>query len=168
MAVGPTPLIFMGSLDGARRALDWIAAFAPEWVIPGHGPVVAAPDLPSVLDAHQRYYRLVADTARTGLRDGLSPLEAAGCDLGSFAALPDAERIVLNLHRAYSDIGGHAFDLDRAFIDAMAYKPRAPARGCLAFRRQNDQECEKWRARGVGTIGGPLARHRGSRSATSG
>ena len=117
-----TPLIFMGSLDGARRVLDWIAAFEPEWVIPGHGAVMAARDLSGVLDAHHRYYRLVADTAHAGLRDGLSPMEAAaGCDLGSFAALPDAERIVLNLHRAYSDIGDHAFDLARAFIDAMAY-----------------------------------------------
>lgn len=37
--------------------------------------------------AAQRYYRVVADIVRAGLRDGLSPLEAAaGCDLGSFAA----------------------------------------------------------------------------------
>jgi len=117
-----TPLVFMGSVDGARRALDWIATFEPDWVIPGHGPVITGDELAGVLDAHHRYYRLVADTAQQGLRAGLSPVEAAaGCDLGSFAALPDSERIVLNLHRAYSDISDHVFDLAKAFIDAVAY-----------------------------------------------
>jgi cyclase len=99
------PLVLMGSVDGARRALDWIATFEPDWVIPGHGPVITGDDLSGVLDAHHRYYRLVTDTAQQGLRAGLSPVEAAaGCDLGSFAALPDSEQIVLNLHRAYSEI----------------------------------------------------------------
>jgi cyclase len=117
-----TPLVFMGSVDGARRALDWIATFEPDWIIPGHGPVIAGDELPGVLDAHQRYYGLIIDAAQAGLRAGLSPLEAAvGCELGPFAALPDSERIVLNLHRAYADISGHAFDLAKAFIDAMTY-----------------------------------------------
>jgi hypothetical protein len=87
----PHPLVFMGSLDGARRALDWIAAFEPNWVVPGRGPVVSAQQLSGVLEAHRRYYRLVVDTAQAGPRDGLSPLEAAvGCDLGPFSALPIA------------------------------------------------------------------------------
>lgn len=111
----------MGSLDGARRALDWIAAFEPNWVVPGRGPVVSAQQLSGVLEAHRRYYRLVVDTAQAGPRDGLSPLEAAvGCDLGPFSALPDSERIVLNLHRAYCDLGDRAFDLVGAFTDAVA------------------------------------------------
>jgi cyclase len=110
----------MGSLDGALRSLDWLAAFEPGHVVPGHGPVIDADALPGVLAAQERYYRLVLDTARTGIRDGLTPLEAArGCDLGEFAGLPDAERIVLNLHRAYADIGGMEFDLITAFTDAI-------------------------------------------------
>lgn len=117
-----TPLVFMGSLDGARRALDWIAGFDPEHVVPGHGPVISGADLPGVLDAHDRYYRLVADAARAGQRDGLSPLEAAyRCELGPFADLPDAERVVLNLHRAYADDTHAEFDLVRAFTDAIAF-----------------------------------------------
>jgi cyclase len=117
-----TPLIFMGSVDGALRVLDWIAGFEPEHVVPGHGPGIDAGALPGVLDIHRRYYQLVADTATAGLHDGLSPLEAGRrCDLGPFATLPDAERIVLNLHRAYADATGDDLDLVKAFTDAMAF-----------------------------------------------
>lgn len=35
--------------------------------------------------------------------------------------MPDAERIVLNLHRTYADITGHAFDLPQAFADAITF-----------------------------------------------
>ena len=35
-----TPLIFMGSLAGALRSLDWLAAFEPSVVVPGHGPLI--------------------------------------------------------------------------------------------------------------------------------
>jgi cyclase len=38
---------------------------------------------------------------------GLSPLDAAReLDLGPYAGLLDAERIVGNLHRAYAELGG--------------------------------------------------------------
>lgn len=107
-----TPLVLMGSADGAQRALDWIAGFGPEHVISGHGPVGSAAGLPDVLDTQRRYYQLVLDTAREGLRAGLPPLEAARrCELGPFAALSDAERIVLNLHRACADATGTEPDL---------------------------------------------------------
>ncbi len=119
---GVTPLVLMGSADGALRALDWIADFGAEHLIPGHGPVVNAAALPRLLDTQRRYYQLVLDTAREGLRAGLPPLEAARrCHLGPFAALPDAERIVLNLHRAYADAAGMEPDLVLAFTDAIAY-----------------------------------------------
>lgn len=120
-----TPLVLMGSVDGARRALDWIAGFAPDHVVPDHGPLIGAPDLPGVLAAHDRYYQLILDTARAGLRDGLPPLDSARrCELGTFAGLPDAERIVLNLHRAYADAASHEPDLVQAFTDTVAYHGR--------------------------------------------
>jgi cyclase len=119
---GVTPLVLTGAADGALRALDWIAGFGAEYVIPGHGPVVSGTALPGVLDAQRRYYQFVLDTACEGLRAGLSPLEAAGrCELGPFGALPDAERIVLNLHRAYADATGTKPNLVLAFTDAIAY-----------------------------------------------
>nr|WP_257233866.1 fumarylacetoacetate hydrolase family protein [Streptomyces sp. JV178] len=110
-------------LPGRRPALPGlVASFAPEHVVPGHGPVIDAHALPAVLDQHRAYYRLVHTTAQAGLRDGLTPLQAARtCHLGPFADLPDAERIVLNLHRAYADTTGHPFDLPQAFTDAITY-----------------------------------------------
>lgn len=117
-----TPMALMGSVEGARRALDWIATFEPDHVVPGHGPLIRAAELPGVFDTHRRYYDLVLDTARRGRRDGLAPLDAARrCELGSFADLPDAERIVLNLHRAYADDLGTELDLMGAMADAVRW-----------------------------------------------
>lgn len=123
-----TPLVFMGSVDGALRALDWISRFEPEHVVPGHGPLIDAGTLDEVLETHRRYYQLVLAAARAGLGEGLSPLDAAArCDLGSLAGLPDAERIVLNLYRAYAEIRGGTFDLVQAFTDTVAFN-RGPMR----------------------------------------
>jgi cyclase len=117
-----TPIAYQGSIDGSLRALDWIAGFAPDHVVPGHGPVIDASGLQAILDAHRRYYKFVLDTAQAGVQDGLSPLEAARrCELGPFADLPDAQRIVLNLHRAYADVTTGRFDLVRAIGDTVSY-----------------------------------------------
>ena len=83
---------------GLDRPLRTRACRARPW------PLIDAHALPAVLDEHREYYRLVLTTAQAGLRDGPTPLQAArACRLGPFADLPDAERIVLNLHRAYAD-----------------------------------------------------------------
>ena len=117
-----TPLVFMGSVEGALQALDWMAQFGPDHIIPGHGPLISARMLPQVLDTHRAYYQLLLTTARAGLRDGLSPLDAAfRCELGKFADLPDAERIVLNLHRAYADSTGAELDVIQAFTDTVTF-----------------------------------------------
>ncbi len=119
---GLTPLVFMGSVEGALRSLDWLAAFGPDHVVPGHGPVFTGDDLPRVLGEHERYYRLIASAARDGRRDGLGPLDAARrTDLGEFGGWADAERLVLNLHRAYADADHVELDLAAAFADAMTW-----------------------------------------------
>jgi cyclase len=113
--------VFMGSVEGAEGVLDWIAAFEPGYVIPGHGPLINSSELTSVLETHRRYYDLVLHTAQQGRRDGLPPLDAARrCALDTFAALPDSERIVLNLHRAYADELGIEMNLIGALTDAVA------------------------------------------------
>lgn len=115
-----TPLVFMGSVDGALRSLDWLAGFGAARVVPGHGALVT--DFDAVLDAHARYYRFVLETARAGQARGLAPLEAArAAELGDFAAWPDAERLVLNLHRAYAELSGGEMDILAAFTDAIAF-----------------------------------------------
>jgi cyclase len=123
---GLTPMLLMGSIDGALRSLDWLAAFAPEHLVPGHGPLVGAAELAGVLAAHERYYRFVAELARSGHRAGRPVLELAReCELGEFAGWPDAERLVLNLHRAYAELDGAApgaeIDALAAFGDAVAF-----------------------------------------------
>jgi cyclase len=119
---GLTPLVLMGSIDGAMRALDWLAAFEPAVLVPGHGPLLRAGELPDVFAQIKRYLRLVADAARKGKADGIGPLAAArGVDLGEFAAWADGERLVANLHRAYADLDGDEPDLVAAFTDAVTY-----------------------------------------------
>ncbi|WP_460710568.1 MBL fold metallo-hydrolase [Nocardioides dilutus] len=122
---GLTPLVFMGSVTGALAAVDWVAAFSPEVLVPGHGPVLTGSAIDEVLDEHRQYYRFLLDTAEHGRARGLSPLEAARqADLGEFAGWADAERIVLNLHRLYADRAGRELDLAAAFSDAIAWLGR--------------------------------------------
>jgi len=119
---GLTPLVLMGSIDGAMRALDWLAAFEPEVLVPGHGPLLPAAELPDAFAKVERYLRLVAGTARDGKAAGIGPLEAAkGVDLGEFAGWADGERLVANLHRAYADLDGGEPDLVAALTDAVTY-----------------------------------------------
>jgi cyclase len=122
---GLTPLVFSGSLDGARQALEWIAGFQADHVVPGHGPLLTAATLPAVLAAHERYYGLVAACAREGRRAGLTPLAAArNADLGEFTHWPDSERIVANIHRAYADASGAHLDPLEALADAVTWLGR--------------------------------------------
>ncbi len=119
---GLTPLVFMGSVPGASAAVDWLSSLQPDIIVPGHGPVLTGPDIERVLDEHRRYYRFVLDTAEDGLSRGLTPLQAAReADLGPFAEWADAERIVLNLHRAYADHHGRDLDLIAAMTDAITW-----------------------------------------------
>ena len=120
--VGLTPLVVAGSIDGALRALDWIAKFEADVVVPGHGPVTSHGDLPAVLADHERYYRMVLDLVAEGVRDGLGPLDLARtADLGEFADWPDGERLVLNLHRAMADATDRPLDYMAAILDATAW-----------------------------------------------
>ena len=117
-----TPMIAMGSLDGALRSLDWLASFEADVVVPGHGPLVTGDGFADVLAAHRRYYELIRDIATDGREKGRTPLQAAQeADLGEFADLPDAERLVLNLHRAYADTDGTDINIAAALGDAITY-----------------------------------------------
>ncbi|MFI1971075.1 MBL fold metallo-hydrolase [Streptomyces cinnamoneus] len=100
---GGTPFIMMGSLSGSLRALETLRALDAHTVVPGHGRVTD----PGAYDAVESYLRFVEDLARTSHAAGLTPLEAARrADLGEFAALPESERLVANLHRAYVELDG--------------------------------------------------------------
>jgi cyclase len=119
---GLTPLVVAGSVDGALRALEWMAALEPMYLVPGHGPLVAGAEIDRVLGEHERYYRFVKRCADDGVAAGRTPFEEAReADLGEFGGWADAERLVLNLHREYAERWGHELDLVQAFADAMAW-----------------------------------------------
>jgi cyclase len=101
---GGTPFLMMGSVTGAIDVLENVVGpLEAQTIVAGHGPVSGPGLISDTLD----YLNFVQDTARRGMDAGLSPLETAReTDLGAFAGLTDAERIVGNLHRAYAELGG--------------------------------------------------------------
>lgn len=124
---GGTPFMVMGSVEGSLAALDRLAEFDAEVIVPGHGPVC---DL-SVLDRLRRYDEFVLDLARRAIDAGVSALDAArDTDLGEFAELTDSERIVGNLHRAMFEMNGaeHGapIDLVTAITEMVAYNGGKP------------------------------------------
>ncbi len=121
-----TPFCLMGSVTGSIEEIARLRALDPVVVVPGHGPVGG----PGVLTATSSYLNWLLDLAAAGLRAGKTPLQAArSADLGEFAALADAERIVGNLHRAYADlaaaangsVGGVAIDMAAAFAQMVEF-----------------------------------------------
>ena len=125
---GGTPFLLSGSVSGAAQVLEQvIRPLGAQTIVPGHGPVCG----PEVIEEVLGYLRFVEDVARRGLDAGLSPLEAAReTDLGRYAGLLDAERIVGNLHRAYAEFNGAApgapIDAATAFADMVTYNGGRP------------------------------------------
>ena len=125
---GGTPFLLMGSVSGAIDVLETVVKpLGAQTIVPGHGGVSG----PELIDDVLGYLRFVADTARAGKAAGLSPLDAArDTDLGAYAELLDAERIVGNLHRAYAELDGAAagapIDIVAALTDMVAYNDGKP------------------------------------------
>ena len=127
-----TPFALMGSVAGWLEALDRLRALGAETIVPGHGPVAG----PEVLDGVADYLRFVQQSARAGFEAGAAPLEVAReLDLGRFGEWTDSERIVGNLHRAYSELRGEprgaVIDTAAAFGEMLEYNGGQPLR-CLA------------------------------------
>jgi cyclase len=100
---GGTPFAMMGSVAGWLEAIERMRALGAETIVPGHGSVCG----PEAIDDQERYLRWLQDVAKRGFDAGAGPLEVAReADLGRFAELLDPERLVGNLHRAYSELRG--------------------------------------------------------------
>ncbi|WP_184540760.1 MBL fold metallo-hydrolase [Streptosporangium becharense] len=127
---GCTPFVLMGSVQGLSAAVARLRALEPEVVVCGHGSLRG----PDVFDETQAYLTWLSEVARTGLAAGLPPLEAARrAELGPFAALLDAERLVANLHRAYAEECG---------LPAGARIPSAPVmREMVAYNGGSPLRC---------------------------
>jgi cyclase len=130
---GGTPFMLMGSITGAIEALEHVLKpLFPETIVPGHGEVCG----PEAIDAVLGYLRFVLQVAHDGREAGLTPLQAAlETDLGPYADLPDQERLVGNLHRAYAELDGAApgspLNILTVFADMLTYNGGNPLR-CLA------------------------------------
>jgi cyclase len=130
---GGTPFLMQGSVAGAIRALEEvIAPLGARTIVPGHGDVCG----PEIIDDVLGYLRFVLETARRGRTAGLSALDAARqTDLGPYAGLSDAERLVGNLHRAYAEMDGAKpgapIDIGAAMTDMVTYNGGRPLT-CLA------------------------------------
>jgi cyclase len=126
-----TPFVAEGCVEHFFDTLATLRALGAETVVPGHGPIGG----PDMFDKVEGYLRFVQAAAKDAFARDLSPLEAARrLDLERYAGWPDAERIVGNLARAYSELRGEpwATTLNLAEIvqDMVAYSG-GPLR-CLA------------------------------------
>jgi cyclase len=129
---GGTPFVLMGSVTGALEVIETVLRpLGARTIVPGHGAVAG----PELLDAVGGYLRWLLEVARAGRDAGLTPLEVArDTDLGDYAGLTDAERIVGNLHRAYADLDGNRdtrVDPVAALLDMVTYNGGRRLR-CLA------------------------------------
>jgi cyclase len=120
---GGTPFVVMGSVAGLLDALERLRNLGAEVIVPGHGSVCG----PDAIDDQIEYLRFVQELARSGSDAGLLPLDVARqADLGRFAEWTDSERIVGNLHRAYSEIAGEPLGVrlpfDTIVDDMVAYR----------------------------------------------
>lgn len=120
---GVTPYCLMGSVTGSLAALARLRDLGVETVVPGHGPVGG----PELFDATERYLRWVLELARQGRAAGVDSSEVArAAELGEFAELVDAERLVGNLDRAYADLAtptdlGGPIDIASSFHRMVAF-----------------------------------------------
>lgn len=123
---GATPFCLMGSLRGSLRAIRELRALRARTVVCGHGPVAG----PEVFDVAESYLEWVRELARYGVAEGLRPRDLARqIDLGEFADLLDAERLVANLYRGYAEEEARPASLDVmwAYGEMVAHHGGPPA-----------------------------------------
>ena len=100
---GGTPFVVMGSAQGLIDTLTELSALDAGTLVPGHGAVCDS----GVIGGQLEYLRMIQELAKEGFAAGDGPLELARrTDLGRFAGWTDSERLVGNLHRAYSELRG--------------------------------------------------------------
>jgi len=129
---GGTPFALSGSVAGWLDVLTALRDLGPEVIVPGHGP----PGGPGLIEETAGYLDFVQKAAADRYAAGRPvPDAAAGLDLGRYAELTDAERIVGNLYRAYAELDGRdrgcPLDEARCFAGMVAYNGGKPLR-CLA------------------------------------
>lgn len=129
---GGTPFVVMGSVQGLIDALTDLSKLDATTIVPGHGAVCDN----SVIDSQLGYLRFIQERAKEGFAAGDPPLEVGRrTDLGDWSDWTDPERLVGNLHRAYSELRGEALgaglDYHAIVDDMVTFNGGRPLR-CLA------------------------------------
>jgi len=103
------PVIWAGPVQNWIDACDRILAWAPETVVPGHGPIT---DLAGV-EALKGYLIYLRDEAARRFAAGLSFEEAArDIALDAYGHWGEAERVITNVAALYRELGADVGPLD--------------------------------------------------------
>jgi cyclase len=100
---GVTPLNGSGYVAQWIKVCDEINAMDVTTIVPGHGPVGGKAELEDM----KQYLVLLFNESKKAFDRGLTPGRAAAeIDLGKYASWTDANRIVTNVTRVYSEHAG--------------------------------------------------------------
>jgi glyoxylase-like metal-dependent hydrolase (beta-lactamase superfamily II) len=128
-----TPIAWDGTFAGWIGALERIAAWEPEVVVPGHGPICGVDGLSGLRD----YLVFVRDESRVHWEAGRSVLEASTrIELGPFGEWNEPWRLPSSVARAYREFEGEAWDapFDVTAVFEMIYELRQQMLGGEALR----------------------------------
>jgi glyoxylase-like metal-dependent hydrolase (beta-lactamase superfamily II) len=99
--IGGTPIMWTGPVGNWIAACDAMLELRAGVIVPGHGPVTDDDGVRAV----RGYFTYIEEAGRSAHARGESYLEAASrIDLGPFASLGDAERIVVTMYALYRDL----------------------------------------------------------------
>lgn len=99
--IGGTPISWAGPISNWIAACDRMTALDPQYVVPGHGPVIPASRIAEVRD----YLEFVAHEATLRHEKGMSAQDAMrDISLGRFDALDEKGRIAQNVLAVYYEL----------------------------------------------------------------
>jgi glyoxylase-like metal-dependent hydrolase (beta-lactamase superfamily II) len=122
--VDNTPITWSGPVASWIAACDRLLALDADVYVPGHGPLTDADGVRAV----REYFAFVLEESRARMDRGMTAQEAAfDIDLGPYADVIDADRIVVSVDRAYADLDPSYTARDRVEMFAVmaAYRARA-------------------------------------------
>ena len=98
--IGGTPIVWAGPVANWIRACDRLIELDARTLVPGHGPVTDNDGVRAV----KGYLEYIADEARQRFDAGMDARDAADdIELGQYADLGEAERIVQNVEQIYRE-----------------------------------------------------------------
>lgn len=129
---GVTPFVLMGSVQGSLETLRQIEQLSPKTVVPGHGAVAG----PEIIASTRKYLEWCLAIAHDAYARGDTPMVAAqrARKNREVPEMLDSERLVANLHRAFSELDGDplgtVIDIKGPFEDLVRFNGEPPH--CLA------------------------------------